>query len=228
MKYLLFFPFIAIFFQSNGQAVSETFIQCDTIKLEGGRKTPCKIQEVNSRELAYFACCDSCNAAFIIQAKYVKEIVWSEETRDRLDGEPDTTSIKKSFGTNSFFADLGINPIGYFEASLTYESLPSHNLENLHKAIGYQISAGTYAVWGDGGPFVRASAVYLLGKKNHHLEFNGGLTGFLNGDLAGINGLSPLAGFGYRFQSIRRPHSPVFRVGISWPQGLHFGLGFSF
>ncbi|SFT74005.1 hypothetical protein SAMN05216474_2066 [Lishizhenia tianjinensis] len=128
--------------------------------------------------------------------------------------------IVKDYYPNAVYGSLGIGGL-YFTATGFYERTLSYNgrLRTFAK-----VGVGGYALWGIGGVYGMGHLGLLTGANNNHLELSAGYNRFFTGDLQGDY---PLSGtMGYRFQ---KPDGLfIFRTGVSFPEAVYLGLGFSF
>jgi|GEM_PF-1990734 len=92
---------------------------------------------------------------------------------------------------------------------------------------GYGIAGfGDYDGGGSGFTFGTASSVFIFGKKVTKFELNAGL-GVVSGlspGRANFNGLIPSFGLGIRMYY----HKKIIRLGIGFPELMHFSLGIYF
>ncbi len=135
-------------------------------------------------------------------------------------GQEDNNQKVKLY-KNALYSNVGIGPIyftgtGYYERMLTQKNKISTFVK---------IGIGGYSIWGTGGQYLLAQYGIITGAKRHHFELGAGPAYFLSGDLK--EGEPPItATIGLRNQ---KPGGKfMFRMGISWPEALYFGLGVSF
>lgn len=128
--------------------------------------------------------------------------------------------IVKNYYPNAIYGSVGVGGL-YFTATGFYERTLSYN-GNLRTFA--KVGVGGYALWGIGGIYGMGHLGLLTGPNNNHLELSAGYNRFFTGDLQGDY---PLSGtLGYRFQ---KPEGLlIFRTGISFPEAVYLGLGFSF
>jgi hypothetical protein len=130
-------------------------------------------------------------------------------------------SIKDvGFYKNAIHGNVGIGGL-YLTATGYYERMITQN----SKVLSFvKVGFGGYSTWGDEGNYILGQFGILLGANKHHLELGAGPRYVING---GIQGYLPFtATIGWRIQ---KPGGKfIFRMGVSWPEAVYIGLGFSF
>lgn len=212
MKVLITLIFVA-FIQSN-YAQSDTIsnILCDSVVFNDGSVKIVQIQKVKSNKVIYLLCCDICTLSREFNRSNIDTIIYN--TRKKKTKE-------KKRNSNAIYVNIG-NGLLYFTATAYYEKKVT---QNTMASTFIKTGIGGYALWGEGGYYALAQYGILAGSKNNHLELAAGINYFINGDLKGQK--YPFSGtLGYRF------HKPdgnfIFRTGVSWPEAVYVGLGFSF
>lgn len=87
-----------------------------------------------------------------------------------------------------------------------------------------KVGAGVHAYWGGESRYILAQCGILTGLKKHHLELGAGPGYLINLDKDET--LSITATVGWRYQKPGKKF--MFRMGFSFPEGIHMGVGFSF
>jgi hypothetical protein len=130
-------------------------------------------------------------------------------------------SIKDTgFYKNAIYGNVGIGGL-YFTATGYYERMMTQN----SKVLSFvKVGFGGYSTWGDEGNYILGQFGVLSGANKHHLELGAGPRYVING---GLQGYLPFAAtIGWRIQE--PGGNFIFRMGVSWPEAVYIGLGFSF
>lgn len=118
-----------------------------------------------------------------------------------------------SFGVSKFFTVTA-----FYERILTQKKGPSTFLK---------VGNGTYGGYAESGKYILLHYGILTGIKKHHLEISAGVNHFYSEKDNRSQSNTPFSGtIGWRLQKPGKHF--VLRSGISWPEGLYFGLGRSF
>jgi hypothetical protein len=171
-----------------------------------------QIQKVKSNKVVYFLCCNKCVAPREFKRHNIDTIIYNTEKK------PFKNIVRNS---NAIYTNIGIGGL-YFTATAYYErKITQSSMASTFIKAG----VGGYALWGEGGYYVLTQYGILTGSKKNHFELAAGVNYFINGDLKGQK--YPFSGtLGYRF------HKPdgnfIFRTGVSWPEAVYVGFGFSF
>ncbi|MCK5846772.1 MAG: hypothetical protein KAG84_04980 [Bacteroidales bacterium] len=109
-------------------------------------------------------------------------------------------------------------------ASINYERTIYSNKNSVIKHLMLKASGGAFTYYSF--KHLSLSTVALLSKSDYYLEVGFGIGYFiyLNPSLEG--GLLPLANIGYRYQISEGGF--LYRIGISFPEGLYVGAGYNF
>ena len=130
-------------------------------------------------------------------------------------------SIKDAgFYKNAIYGNVGIGGL-YLTATGYYERMMTQNSKFLSFV---KVGFGGYSTWGDEGNYILGQFGVLSGANKHHLELGAGPRYVIN---RGMQGYLPFAAtIGWRIQ---KPGGKfIFRMGVSWPEAVYIGLGFSF
>jgi len=117
--------------------------------------------------------------------------------------------------------------------SVVLQSSCSINYERIlwqKQKVAYltKIGMGKYSGWASEGSYLIAKGGALIGKSYHRLELAGGVIWY-NARFTGerrLKDLNPIFNAGWRFQNPNKHLS--FRAGLSFPEGIYLGVGFSF
>ena len=122
------------------------------------------------------------------------------------------------FNKNALLANIGIYGLN-FSGTAYYERLLTQNNNRLSFA---KVGVGSYEVFfGHGGSYILAQYGIFTGVKKHHFELGAGYVHYFNGEYKGTIPLT--ATMGWRIQ---KPGGRfMFRMGVSWPEGLYVGVG---
>lgn len=137
-----------------------------------------------------------------------------------LNTETKQTGLKK----NVIYLSMGYAPL-WAALNINYERMVYENRSWFFNSYYAKISGGYFATWGFSGPNFNTGLTVLGGKKNNHLEINGGIA-VIKDDWDGDVEVYPGGALGYRFQ---KPGGKfVFRTGIGYPESFYLSFGFGF
>ncbi len=137
-----------------------------------------------------------------------------------LNSETNQTGLKK----NVVYISLGYVPM-WAAININYERMVYENRNWFFNSFYAKVSGGYFSTWGFEGPNFNTGLTALAGKKNNHLEINGGIV-FIKDDWDGDLEVYPGGALGYRFQKPGKAF--VFRTGISYPESFYVSFGFGF
>lgn len=127
-----------------------------------------------------------------------------------------------SINRNSIYSNLGFGFLS-LSATVYYDGL-SKKYE--YFTTFYKIGIGASTTFFDGEFHLLGQYGILTGCKNHHLELGIGPNLQLVNILTGKPYLPITSTVGWRVQ---KPEGNfIFRTGLSWPEGIYLGFGYSF
>lgn len=155
-------------------------------------------------------------------------------------------SIKSIYRKNTLYGGIGFFFI-YAVADVNYERLIAIPRKGFIKSYWIRAGSGSYASWGGKGKIFILGLTMLSGSRNNHIEFNLGYSSLFDKDeyentldnynsggsayyarpvKSSYRNPLPFIGTGYRFQ---KPGGHfILRSGISLPESVYLGIGFSF
>ena len=134
--------------------------------------------------------------------------------------EDGQTGLKR----NLIYLSLGYAPL-WAAININYERMVYENRNWFFNSFYAKFSGGYFATWGYSGPNINSGLTVLGGKKNNHLEINGGVA-IIKDDWDGDVDVYPGGALGYRFQKPGKAF--VFRTGIVYPESFYVSFGFGF
>ncbi len=136
--------------------------------------------------------------------------------------EKDNAQIEER--RNLFYGGIG-TALLYFPAYIYYERKLNKPILGPRLSTFASVGTGIAAHWEGQSAYISSKFGLLIGKSKAHLETSIGLSYFYKGDLQ--NSTPPIAfSIGYRAQKPDNKH--MFRTGVSWPEAIYLGWGFSF
>jgi len=130
------------------------------------------------------------------------------------------TGLKK----NTIYLSLGYVPM-WAAVNINYERMVYHNQNWFFNSFYAKLGGGYFETWGYSGPNFNGGLTVLSGKKNSHLEIDGGIAVIID-DWNGDVDVYPGGALGYRFQ---KPGGHfVFRTGIGYPESFYLSFGVAF
>jgi hypothetical protein len=133
-------------------------------------------------------------------------------------------SAQFSESRNLFYGGIG-TALLYFPAYIYYERKLNKPILGPRLSTFASVGTGIAAHWEGQSAYISSKFGLLIGKSKAHLETSIGLSYFYKGDLQ--NSTPPIAfSIGYRAQKPDNKH--MFRTGVSWPEAIYLGWGFSF
>ncbi|PVY41781.1 hypothetical protein [Pontibacter virosus] len=149
----------------------------------------------------------------------------------------------QGFRKNAILATMGT--VGLMGAyNLSFERMLLASKEGSIQGLWTKAGVGGWGVWSTGGPYQSLMLGTMTGKRNSHLELNGGLarmfnkTGYDHAEDMSTYFSEPqplksdyihiriVGAVGYRFQ---KPTSRfLFRSGVGYPETLYLGIGAAF
>jgi len=130
------------------------------------------------------------------------------------------TGLKK----NTIFLSLGFVPM-WAAANINYERMVYENRNWFFNSFYAKVGGGYFETWGYSGPNFNGGLTVLSGKKNSHLELDGGIAIIID-DWDGDVDIYPGGALGYRFQ--KPGEHFVFRSGIGYPESFYVSFGLAF
>ncbi len=144
---------------------------------------------------------------------------------------------------NVIHGNIGFIPV-WFAISGAYERRILKTDNSLLNTLWAKVGGGYWAQFDSGGPYALAGLTALSGRAKNHLEVSLGfvslydysdykrdlesyrIVGNVEPQRADFIENSIAGGIGYRFQN--PDNGFIFRVGVSFPEAIYLGLGFSF
>lgn len=136
-------------------------------------------------------------------------------------------TLKKENPTPALYKNAIYGSMGcagwYFSASGFYERLLKSDFNEDYISTFFKVGYGGCEFWEGSSEYYIAQYGMLTGTGKRHLELSGGVVVFNDFSSQLI---LPSATIGYRRQ---KPNSHyIFRTGVSWPEAIYVGWGFSF
>jgi hypothetical protein len=189
--------------------------------------------EMIEKDLSYKLCSQSNYTTYFIPFHQVQGIIKDGvlKTPDEMRSEAGNVESKpEKYFKNSFHANVGFIPsTSYYSIAANYEKLIRSKKANKQIKKLFRFGFGVlpdhfFARYkGDNTPFLIGQIGMFTGKLNHHFEAAAGIIIVFNPYVL----LFPLtANIGYRYQMPQKPW--IIRTGVSWPEGIYAGVGYSF
>lgn len=245
-RFVAAFLLISLFSAGSAKILAQAL---DLIVKTNGDSLVCRIDSVDTQRIYFEAKFNGKWARTYVErrmvASYEKAVIDKKETAFYPgtsmikplpeDGRPEHRNAV--YGTIGF---LGLWAVG----EINYEHLLKARDGRFFNSLWLRTGIGGFAGWEISGPIGVAGVSLLTGKRNNHIEINGGFTALFDktGYDIGVSNArggyddmpsrsdyidwAPSGGIGYRFQ--KPGGATLFRAGLSFPESAYLSFGWQF